>query len=299
MKRGYTFHIRESQEARKTNVKNMVSKIRRNFLFFTGVAVTGVASFVGNSFRGHFSKNESLVVPETDHELFHTVPWAHADGPPLGGCFPAGCRVSTPVGDKPIESLSVGDQVYGFDVNTGTRTVASVVKTFRHAWEEVHERSPLLILTHAKGVCTITANHWVYRRNDRDGEYANFDRAGMLVVGDILTLEDGSESVIEKIESGPEYDFVYNLTVEGVHTYFADGVRVHNRNGGFFIPTASADDGDGGDGGDGGGGGGGGGGGCDGGGCDGGAGGGSDGSDDGSDGGGDDMIGGGGGGGDK
>lgn len=266
MKRGYTSSIRESQEARKTNVKNMVSKIRRNFLFFTGVAVTGVASFVGNSFRGHFSKNESLVVPETDHELFHTVPWAHADGPPLGGCFPAGCRVSTPVGDKPIESLSVGDQVYGFDVNTGTRTVASVVKTFRHPWEEVRERSPLLILTHAKGVCTITANHWVYRRNDRDGEYANFDRAGMLVVGDILTLEDGSESVIEKIEPGPEYDFVYNLTVEGVHTYFADGVRVHNRNGSFFIPTASAGDDDGG------GGGGGGGGGCDGGGCDGGAG---------------------------
>ena len=263
----------------------MVSKMRRNFLFFTGVAVTGVASFVGNSFRGHFSKNESLVVPETDHELFHTVPWAHADGPPLGGCFPAGCRVSTPVGDKPIESLSVGDQVYGFDADTGMKTVASVVKTFHHAWEEVHERSPLLILTHAKGVCTITANHWVYRRNDRDGEYANFDRAGMLVVGDVLTLEDGSESVIEKIESGPEYDFVYNLTVEGVHTYFADGVRVHNRNGGFFIPTASADDGDGGDGG---GGGGGGGGGCDGGGCDGGGGGGSDGG-----GGGDDMIGGG------
>lgn len=283
----------------------MVYKIQKNLLFFIGVAVTGVASFVGNSFRGHFSKNESLVVPETDHELFHTVPWAHADGPPLvGGCFPAGCRVSTPVGDKPIESLSAGDQVYGFDVNTGTRTVASVVKTFCHPWEEVRERSPLLILTHAKGVCTITANHWVYRRNDRDGEYANFDRAGMLVVGDILTLEDGSESVIEKIESGPEYDFVYNLTVEGVHTYFADRVRVHNRNGGFFIPTASADDGGGGDGGggdgDGGGGGGGGGG-------DGGSGGGGGGCDDGGsgcDGGGsdsacDDMTGGGGGGGDK
>ena len=104
-------------------------------------------------------------------------------------------------------------------------------------------------------------------------------------MGDVLTLEDGSESVIEKIESGPEYDFVYNLTVEGVHTYFADGVRVHNRNGSFLIPTASADDGDGG--GDGGGGGGGGG--CDGGGCDGGGGGGGG----GGDGGGDDMIGGG------
>ena len=253
----------------------MVYKIKKNLLFFFGVAMAGVASFLGNSFRGHFSRNESLVVPpNTDHELFNTVPWAHADGPHAGACFPAGSKVSTPTGEKTIESLSVGDSVCGFDTNTGLKTVSSVTKTFRHSWDEVHERSPLLILTHTKGICVVTANHWVYHRNDRAGEYVNFDRAGMLLVGDILTMEDGSESVIEKIEPGPEYDFVYNLTVEGVHTYFADGVRVHNRNGSFLIPTASADDGDGD--GDGGGGGGGGGGGCDGGGCDGGGGGGGD-----------------------
>ena len=232
----------------------MIQKIKKRFFFFFGFFVASILGFLEDSFRVHFSKNESLIVPKSDRELFSIIPWAHADVP-LGGCFPAGSQVSTPIGNKPIESLLVGDQVFGFDVNTGVKTVASVVKTFRHSWEEVHERSPLLILTHTKGVCFITANHWVYHRNNRDGEYANFDRAGMLVVGDILTLEDGSESVIKKIEPGPEYDFVYNLTVEGVHTYFADGIRVHNRNGSFFIPTASADDdGGGGDGGGGGGG---------------------------------------------
>lgn len=229
----------------------MVYRIKKNLLFFFGIAVTGIASFLSNSFRWHFSKEESLIAPVTDRESFDIVPWARADGPPAGGgCFPAGSRVSTPTGDKSIESLSVGDLVYGFDTDTGLKTTSSIVKTFRHSWDEVHERSPLLVLTHTKGTFIVTANHWIYRRNDRAGEYANFDRAGTLVVGDVLTMEDGSESVIERIERGSEYDFVYNLTVEGVHTYFADGVRVHNRNS-FFIPNVFAE----GDGGEGGGGG--------------------------------------------
>ena len=50
----------------------------------------------------------------------------------------------------------------------------------------------------------------------------------MLTVGDTLTLEDGKEVKILSIEAGPEYESVYNLQVDGVHTYFADGVRVHN-----------------------------------------------------------------------
>lgn len=213
--------------------------------------MAGITSFFGGVFRGHFSKSESLIVPLSDYEVPSIVPWAHADGPPSGGCFPAGASVSTPTGEKAIESLATGDVVYGFDAATGEKKAAPVTETFRHAWDEVHERSPLLVVTHAQGVFHVTANHWVYRRNSRAGEYANFDRAGMLVVGDVLTLEDGTESIIVKIEPGAPYEFVYNLAVEGVHTYFADGVRVHNRNGLFFIPTASADDGDGGDGGDG------------------------------------------------
>ncbi len=230
----------------------MIHRIGKKTFFFFGVIVASVTGFLGGVFRGHFSKSESLIAPVTDYESLSVIPWARADGPPVGGCFPAGSRVSTPVGDKPIESLVVGDLVYGFNVDTGERVVAPVVKTFQHTWDEVHDRSPLLVFKHESGVFTVTKNHWVYRVNDRNDEYANFDRAGLFEVGDVLVLEDGTTSVITKIEQGPEYDFVYNLTVEGVHTYFADGVRVHNRNGLFFIPTASADDDDGGGGGGGG-----------------------------------------------
>jgi len=123
--------------------------------------------------------------------------------------------------------------VYGFNITTGEKDVYPVTRTFKHGKDDADGvASPLLKITHEKAVLTVTDNHWIYRKNNREGDFANFDKAGMLQVGDRLTLENGEESLITAIEAGPEYDFVYNLEVENVHTYFADGIRVHNSGGG-------------------------------------------------------------------
>ncbi len=219
----------------------MIVKVKKRTLFFIGLLLTSVFSLI-TGLRTSFLKDESMLVTtahaDTPAAQCGTCgcPWTElqcvswdAGG---GGCLSAGTLVDTPSGGKAIEDLIVGDAVYGYLASTGERVTSIVTATMKHDWEEVKERSPLLIITHQKGVLRVTANHWIYRKNDRQGEYANFDRAGTLKVGDIFTMEDGEESEILKIEDGPEYDFVYDITVEGVHTYFANGVMVHNTDGG-------------------------------------------------------------------
>ncbi len=49
-------------------------------------------------------------------------------------CMPAGTMISTPTGDKPIESLKVGDQVVGLDLETDT-----VEATGQRQVQEIYE----------------------------------------------------------------------------------------------------------------------------------------------------------------
>jgi intein/homing endonuclease len=100
----------------------------------------------------------------------------------------------------------------------------------KHSWEEMGAASPLIIITHEKGTLTLTTNHPVYKKGSISKEgYQDFENAGMLKVGDYLTLESGEVSKITTITEGPQYDYVYNIEVDKVHTYNADGVRVHNK----------------------------------------------------------------------
>lgn len=198
----------------------MIKKAQKRVLFLVGIMLTGLLGAAVNYVRTNYSKEES--------SLFSTV---HADIPSDGsyGCFAEGVMVSTPEGDKEIQTVKVGDIVYGFDTVTGVTGEYPVTQTFKHNKTDAdYIYSPLLNITYEGGSITLTDNHWVYRKNTREGEFANFDRAGMLNVGDVLTLEDGREVAILNIEAGPEYESVYNLQVDNVHTYFADGIRVHN-----------------------------------------------------------------------
>lgn len=216
----------------------MTQIIKRKTLLLMSVILTGLLSFFGSYLRGYYSKEASLIVPTAKADVPSTCgwcgcPWTDAQCTTWFSCFPYDTLIRTPTGDKEIQNLVEGDLVYGFNVETGEKGEYPVTKTFKHGKDDANTvYSPLLQITHEKGVLTLTDNHWVYRRNGRAGDYAHFDRAGMLQIGDVLTLENGEESVITQIENGPEYDFVYNLEVESVHTYFASGVRVHNTGGG-------------------------------------------------------------------
>lgn len=161
-----------------------------------------------------------------------------------GSCFPAGTQINTPNGYVNIEDINVGDQVYAYDISSiepgefnlpGRIVVSTVTETHIHEFGESDYESPLLVIKHSKGELKVTGNHYILtpKRKSKDPEAdPKFVRADELQVGDVLFTEFGEESIIEAIEAGDEYDFVYNFEVEGVHTYVANGIRVHNGGGG-------------------------------------------------------------------
>jgi hypothetical protein len=156
-------------------------------------------------------------------------------------CFPAGTLISTPNGLIAIETLNSGDLVYGFNIyadpdayDYSAELVAKPVKqVFKHSWSEADEFSRLIIINHAQGTLTITGNHEVLTSSrDATGPYPHFVRAEHLQIGDVIYDDQGQPSEILEITAGDPYDYVYNFEVADVHTYVADGIRVHNGGGG-------------------------------------------------------------------
>ena len=152
------------------------------------------------------------------------------------GCFPSGTLISTPAGKVPIETVKVGDQVFAFNHNTEKTSVCTVTELFEHLWQDVGVRSPLIKVFHETGTISLTKNHLVY--NEEKGylaENSKYVPAEDLIVGDYLTLENGTKSQILRIEGLPPYEKVYNFEVSDYHTYIADNIRVHNGGGGGDI----------------------------------------------------------------
>ena len=54
-----------------------------------------------------------------------------------GGCFPAGVMISTPTGDRPIESLRVGDEVLSYDYD-GKLCASRVTAVHHHPMVSIH-----------------------------------------------------------------------------------------------------------------------------------------------------------------
>jgi intein/homing endonuclease len=53
-------------------------------------------------------------------------------------------------------------------------------------------------------------------------------RIDELEVGDVIYVHNGGESIVDVTRSPVLSERVYDLHVEGVHEYFANGVLVHN-----------------------------------------------------------------------
>ena len=136
-----------------------------------------------------------------------------------GGCFTAGTRILTPKGEKNIESLKDGDDVYAVTPQGSLQAVAV---------EEIYRISArvLKINTNNREVNT-TAEHPFLTV---DG---SFRQAGELKVGDKVTVYDAgyqkTEEIISINETGESA--VYNLNVGEPHTFVASGFIVHNKGG--------------------------------------------------------------------
>ena len=138
-----------------------------------------------------------------------------------GECFVAGTKVKTAEGDKNIEDVAEGDEVWAYDEETGDLALKKVVQTF------VRESCDITYVTIAGDQITATSNHPFYVVGQ------GFLMAGDLKAGDEVLLLDGSietvEAVVsEKLETPIK---VYNFEVEDCHTYYVSeqGVLVHNK----------------------------------------------------------------------
>ncbi|WP_279626452.1 polymorphic toxin-type HINT domain-containing protein, partial [Polycladidibacter hongkongensis] len=139
-------------------------------------------------------------------------------------CFAAGTRILLLSGkEKPIEDVYLGDLVMAFD-GFGELVGREVTDLFIHGKRSVID---------VDGIKTTPEHPFLTEA----GEYAPI---GSFKVGDKIVRVDGSLHTIQSITEVPGLHTVYNFTVADLHTYVADGYRVHNK-----VPVVIDLDGDG------------------------------------------------------
>ena len=132
-----------------------------------------------------------------------------------GGCFLGHTLVRTPNGQRRIDELQAGDQVLSFD-DKGTLHEATILKVHEHPNERVYRYQ-----LWGGASLDATPNHWVLN------QFNAFVAIGSLGADDCLVDENNHLRPIVDREELPA-GTVYNLTVEGHHTFIAGGIRVHN-----------------------------------------------------------------------
>ncbi len=139
------------------------------------------------------------------------------------GCFVAGTKVLTKEGEKPIDQLKKGDKVWSRDPDNGQFGWKTVTDTIVH----YNKRVLRLELVDAQGhpeVLGVTGNHpfWVHNRG--------WTKAEDLLDGDEIFSSRGGWVKVGSASWFAHSQTVYNLEVDGFHTYFvgASGAWVHN-----------------------------------------------------------------------
>ncbi|MFD5086893.1 polymorphic toxin-type HINT domain-containing protein [Kitasatospora sp. NPDC058406] len=140
--------------------------------------------------------------------------------------FPAGTSVIMADGtDRAIETLRTGDQVLATDPATGFTGAQPVTSTFRHSTTRLID-----IDTEYEGRITSTVGHRFFVKG------AGWREVSDLHVGDVLAGRDGSHNPVTGLhEQTGTTQAVYDLTVDGTHTFYVhgpqktgSGILVHN-----------------------------------------------------------------------
>jgi predicted phage tail protein len=130
--------------------------------------------------------------------------------------------VRTPEGECRIDQLKVGDEVLSFD-DRGAINPGTVLQVHEHKNERVVRYS-----LWGGTFLDATPNHWVLN------QFNAFVEIGTLGNDDCLVDENNHLRPIVNKTDLPN-GTVYNLTVEGHHTFIAGGIRVHNAGLGLGI----------------------------------------------------------------
>lgn len=129
--------------------------------------------------------------------------------------FVAGTRVSTPKGERAIETIKPGDVVHAF-----TGKLKIVPRKVIAIKGRLCDRGTLVIGTKRRTVET-THEHPFYTKR-------GWKRARALVPGDECLMFDGTYEKVAFVVAHPAPAQVFNFKVSGSPTYFANRFAVHN-----------------------------------------------------------------------
>jgi hypothetical protein len=130
-----------------------------------------------------------------------------------GGCFTGETLVCVPGGQRRIDEIKEGDQVISFD-DKGLTQSAKVLAVHRHENEQV-----VRYTLWGGEYLDATPNHWVLN------QYNAFVEVGSLGPDDcLIDVCNHLRPIVARDSLGKAT--VYNLTVEGQHTFIANKVLV-------------------------------------------------------------------------
>ena len=130
-------------------------------------------------------------------------------------CFLSGTKITMSDSSfKNIEDVKIGDYVRTYDIINSRITSNRVSKTFHHPADNL---DGYLVIN---GFLKVTSVHRILINN-------YWQAIGSAKIGDTLTTETG-QMIITSIEKFNEKVPTYNFEVENTHTYYADGILVHN-----------------------------------------------------------------------
>ena len=153
---------------------------------------------------------------------YYNLQFSPASGSPTYSLMPPGgipCLlpntiISSSVGDKKVSELIVGDTVWSYDFVTKQKVLSNVIKIDKNTSENYYKINNKI---------KATFDHVFYLSDGTLKEVKD------LRIGDKLLTDNGDE-VINALDIINESSDVYDVSLNGVHNYYADGYLVHNTN---------------------------------------------------------------------
>ncbi len=141
-------------------------------------------------------------------------------------CFIAGTLILTRDGKKPIEDLTTGDWVVSWDEEQGELIERPVTEWFRREAPAIID----IFIGVEKISCTIDHPFWV--------EKTGWVLASQIKPGTVLRDRTGNLLTVDEVRRRYEVTPVYNVEIQGLHTYFVSNLEVlsHNMCGGTVNP---------------------------------------------------------------
>ncbi len=136
----------------------------------------------------------------------------------VSSCFLSGTMILVDGNkQKEIQNIKVGEYIVSYNEKTKSNNISKVLKKFSH------DATEHLVFNDSLNA---TSNHPVLL----NGKWVEI---GTAHIGDTLKDSKNNDVAIKSIKKVTQPSQVYNLEVEGTHTYYADGILVHNK---MYVP---------------------------------------------------------------